>query len=358
MSVSTSMEEEFRTQSGEAARGPAVLITGGHGFLGQYVVRALLEEFPRAVITILDKQGPAVDLFGMSDRPEISTVLADITSYTAIESAFAGKDAVIHLAGLVTTSRKDRKSLLAVNVEGTLNILRAIAVHHVLRLVHVSSVAAVGYNGNGAQPVDEDFAFDWRIARRRKKFYMLTKHLADEAVLQRMEEGLDAVVLHPSLMFGPGDLSNSARFIRAMQQGRIAFNMPGGMSVMHVRDAAEGIRAVMKNGVRRGRYLLSGDNHTFRDINRITAEGLGVRPPRWNVPRAAGPFLYRLARFLEAASPKKIELSAEDVDNLFKFRYCDNSRARKDLQWRPSVSFPETIRETVDWLKTHGLLDG
>lgn len=337
---------------------PAILVTGGNGFLGQYVVRGLLEDFPRADITILDRQNPPIDLFGLKDRPGLSTIFADITDTAAVHEALAGKDAVIHLAGLVTTSRRDRKNLLAVNVEGTLNVLRAIEAHKIPRLVHVSSVAALGYNGNPEHPVNEDFEFDWGIAARRKKFYMLTKHLADEAVMRRMEEGLDAVILHPSLMFGPGDLSNSARFLRAMNQGRIAFNMPGGMSVIHVRDAAEGIRAVMKSGVRRGRYVLSGFNYTFRDINRIAAEGLGVRAPRWNVPKAAGPFLYRLARFLEAASPKKIEVSAEDVDNLFKFRYFDNARARQDLQWRPSVSFPETIRETVDWLRTRGLLEG
>ena len=126
---------------------------------------------------------------------------------------------VIHLAGIVSFSLKDKALLEKVNIEGTKNMLLAAKENKVKQFIHISSVAALGYNDDPENPIDEDFKFDWEIAKRKKKYYMLTKHLADVEI-EKNKGSLNTVVLYPGLMFGPGDKTNSGRLISAIKEHR------------------------------------------------------------------------------------------------------------------------------------------
>ncbi|MCH7497624.1 MAG: hypothetical protein IH971_07220 [Candidatus Marinimicrobia bacterium] len=100
--------------------------------------------------------------------------------------------------------------------------------------------------------------------------------------------GMAAVIVHPGLMFGPGDYRKSAKMIRAVAAGKLVISLPGGTNVVDVRDVGRRIVAVLQHGLRDENYLLSGWNLTFNDIFRIIAAEVGARPPRITLPRVCG----------------------------------------------------------------------
>ena len=232
--------------------------------------------------------------------------------------------------------------------------LKAAAENTAKTVIHVSSVAALGYNDDKHKPIDEDFQFDWTIAEKRKKYYMLTKHLADVEVDRFRQQGLDIAVVYPGLMFGPGDVTNSARLIKAIADRKIPFNMPGGTNIVDVRDVAAGIVNLAKAPANKGDYILSGDNLTFEDINKTIANALSTKPPTLTLPRFLNPLLFPLLLLIESISKNKLELTADNLDSAFKFRYFDNTKAIDQLHWHRQFDFNRTITDTIEWMNSNG----
>ncbi|MBN2407905.1 MAG: NAD-dependent epimerase/dehydratase family protein [Elusimicrobia bacterium] len=328
-----------------------IIVTGGCGFLGQHLVRCIAELSGDIAVEVLDlksDQGGPADCGGFANITV--SVGTDICDYESVKRRFAGADTVIHLAGLVSFSLRAREDLERVNVAGTRNVLGAAYENNVKNFIHVSSVAALGYTDDRELPADEDFIFDWDIARRRNKFYMLTKHMADEAVKEYKEKGMNCVIVYPGLMFGPGDVTNSKKLISAIRASRIPFNMPGGTNIVDVRDVARGIAEILKRDVRNGDFLLPGHNLEFARINSVIAEELSVRPPGITLPRALNGLMYGLLLLVEMISAKSPELTADNVDSAFKFRYFSGEKAERELGWRPEYGFRQTINDTIRWM--------
>ncbi len=323
-----------------------ILITGGCGFLGQHLVQLLLEKYPAIKIKVLDMREHPRPLFTHKGLVDIA-IGKDITVYEQIKEEFVGFDTVVHLAGIVSFSLKDKGLLKKVNVDGTRNVLRAVKENGIKQFIHVSSVAALGYSDDKDHPVTEDYRFDWNLARKRKKYYMLTKHMADCVI---KKEGVDAVILHPGLLFGPGDYTNSAKLVNAIKTGRIPFNMPGGTNIIDVRDVAIGIISIIEKNVRKGSYLLSGHNLTFKEINKIIATHVGVKPPKITLPRFMNGLLFHLLLLAENISRKRLDLTADNIDSSFKYRFFDNSKAIQELKWKPKISFSDSVIDTVKWM--------
>jgi dihydroflavonol-4-reductase len=335
-----------------------ILITGGCGFLGQYLTKDLLDELGDLRIKILDLKPNPDPLFDFSNSPNVEFLFnRDICDYDSIENEFKNIELVIHLAGLVSFSLQDKDLLEKVNVQGTRNVLKAAALNKIETFLHISSVAALGYNDDNNKAVKETFNFDWDIAKHRKKYYMLTKHLADAEVERYAKKGLKSVVLYPGLMFGPGDLANSARLIRAIKYGKIPCNMPGGTNIIDVRDVSRGIVTVFRKGINERAYLLSGHNLTFRQINKTIADTLSVKCPGLTLPRALNPLLFNLLLLIESIAKNKLELTADNLDSAFKFRYFDNTKAKEELGWEPEITFEQTIKDTIKWMDKNGYLE-
>lgn len=333
-----------------------ILITGGCGFLGQYVVRDLLCADENTRIRILDLKKNLCAVHTFDDHPRVEHRMGrDICEYDSIHPDFTGIDTVIHLAGVVSFALRDKELLYRVNIEGTRNVLQAALKNGVKNVLHISSVAALGYADDPRNPVNEDFRFDWTLAERKRKYYMLSKHLADERIAACRDKGLACTVLYPGLMFGPGDITNSARLIRALKDARLPFCLPGGTNIVDVRDVARGIVAALNAPPNRN-LLLSGSNLTFNDVNRIIAQKLSSKYPRLVLARFLNAPMYRLLLMAESLTRKKLELTADNVDSAFKFRYFDNTRAAEVLGWTPQIPFEQTIADTIEWMKTNGLL--
>ena len=333
-----------------------ILITGGCGFLGQYVTNDILREFPEVFIKIIDLKPNNASIFNYENNHRVEILLhKDICNYDQIKNDFKSVDTVIHLAGIVSFSLKDKNLLKKVNVDGTKNVVKAINENNVPNLIHISSVAALGYNDDKNNSINETFQFNWKIAASKKKYYMLTKHLADVAIKEEIKS--NALILYPGLMFGPGDVTNSARLINAIKKRKIPFNMPGGTNIIDVRDVSRGIVETIKNNITNDHYLLSGTNMQFNKVNEIIASQLLVKPPKYQLHRMFNQILLKLLLFIENISKNKLEVTADNVDSAFKFRYFSNEKAKITFGWKPCISFEQTTLDTIDWMKKNDLFE-
>ena len=326
-----------------------IAITGGCGFLGQHVTRALLDAVPHARIRMLDLARKARSLYDFSREPRVEERLGvDICDADAATAHFEDVDLVVHLAGLVSFARQDRNVLYRVNVGGTRTVIAACEASRVSRLIHISSVAALGYDTGGAA-IDEEYAFDWSQAERIGKHYMLSKRRADELVRSAIDRGLDALILYPGLMFGPGDYVHARRFVHGVRVGGARVAPPGGTNVVDVRDVARGIVAAITTPPRSRDVLLSGHNIRLRDLSAALATCLAAPRPRFTLPEWTEPLLLKVLRVRECL-PRPADLNVDVVHSSFRFRYYNAQRAESELGWRPAISIEAMLRDTVSWL--------
>jgi dihydroflavonol-4-reductase len=247
-----------------------VLVTGATGFLGRHLAAALVGrgDDVRAFVR------PETDAVAL-ERVGVEIVRGALADPDALARAAAGSALVFHAVGLVSYERGDLPRLREANVESVQRVLAA--VEPGVRLVHVSSAAAVGPSGSPDRLADEAQPFP-EVARRNP--YSVTKRVAEELVLGAAADGLDAVVANPTIVLGPGDVYGSSTWpVRRYLQGVLRFHTRGGASFVDVRDVAAGLLALADRGRRGERYLLTSreGNLAWNAFFRRVADATGVR---------------------------------------------------------------------------------
>ncbi len=328
-----------------------ILITGGCGFLGQHLTTLLLKKYPHSHIILLDLYENKKPYHNFRNNKRIEFKIGkNICDYNSIKEDFEGIDLVFHLAGIVSFWIKDKQKLFAVNVEGTKNVFNAAKECNVAHFIHVSSVAALGYKNQKDFRVNEEFKFNWKIAKKYKKYYMLSKRLADK-YLEENKEGIQVSVAYPGLMLGPGDHNNSPKLILALKNNKIPFNAPGGTNIIDVRDVALGLVMIAQKSTSSGHYLLSGENITFSEQNKAICRIVGSKMPQRTMPLFLLPILYGAVLFIEKRAKTTPKLTSDNIHSAFKFRYFSNEKARKEIGWAPSITFDQTIQDTYNWMR-------
>lgn len=264
------------------------LVTGGTGLVGNNVVRLLasLREADHHVSVrclVRPRRGPHD---GQPTAPlrefagvTVELVEGDLADPIVLERACAGVDAVIHAAATVHVGWTGLEDMRRVNVEGSRCVARA-ARHTGARLVHVSSVDAIGLRSDG-QPADEETACGGLLECP----YVVTKREAEQAVLGEVERGLDAVIVNPVYMLGPWDWKpSSGRMLLEVASGRGLLAPPGGNDFADVRDVAAGVLSALDRGRCGKRYILGGWPLRYIDAWRVFATVAGRRPP-WGEAR-------------------------------------------------------------------------
>ena len=256
------------------------LITGATGFLGRAVLQLLLAHSCRVLALVMDKDPLAYTI------PENVTVFCgDLTDKDTLRSFFAaGGDSfcVLHCAGLISIASKPDEALYAVNVQGTRNIVDLCREFGASRLVYVSSVHAIP-----EKPAPETITEPDRfVPDKILGDYGKSKAMATALVLEAAQNGLNASVVLPSGIIGPGDLArgNMTRMLLAFCRGQLPLGVNGGYDFVDVRDAAVGVLACAERGKAGECYILSGHYTTIQDMFALTASQLGRKAPKLCVP--------------------------------------------------------------------------
>ena len=256
------------------------LITGATGFLGRAVLQLLLAHSCRILALVMDKDPLAYTI------PENVTVFCgDLTDKDTLRSFFAaGGDnfCVLHCAGIVSVASKPDEAIYRVNVQGTQNIIDLCCEFGAEKLVYVSSVHAIPEKPAPETITEPDrFAPDEILGD-----YGKSKAMATALVLEAAQSGLNASVVLPSGILGPGDLArgNMTRMLLAFCRGRLPLGVKGGYDFVDVRDVAAGIVSCAERGRSGECYILSGHYASIQDIFTLTASLLGREPPKRYVP--------------------------------------------------------------------------
>ncbi|HHI78570.1 MAG TPA: NAD-dependent epimerase/dehydratase family protein, partial [Planctomycetes bacterium] len=252
-------------------------LTGATGFVGSNLARLLTDQ-GEELRCLVRPGNPATNLLGVPfERIEGSLEDEDI-----LRQAMEGVDVVIHAAALVSFDRRDAALLHEVNTLGTARVARLAREQGVSRLVHISSVSAVGYS---ARPEVLDETTPYNFAPLRIP-YCDTKRAAEEAVLTEVQKGLDAVIVNPASILGPGDRRKTeGSLLSAVAQRKIPFLPPGGVNMVDIRDVLSGILLALEHGNTGERYILGGENLSGPDLIRRIARIAQVAPPKHRLPR-------------------------------------------------------------------------
>jgi dihydroflavonol-4-reductase len=255
-------------------------VTGASGLLGGNLAVALLA----AGHSVRATRRGSTRVEHLARYP-IEWVPADLSDTAALTRAFDGVEWVFHCAAQVSNLPKPTPLLVEANVEGTRHVIDAVRRGHVKRLVHCSTVGAVGLSEDG-RPCTEDSP--WNFDRLGvADGYVTTKHWAEEQVNEAVRGGLDAVVVNPSYMLGPFDVKpSSGKMLVQIALRNIPSLTPGMNNFVDVRDVARGMILAAEKGVKGRRYILGGENLSYADAFRRMAAVAGVPPPKWQLPRA------------------------------------------------------------------------
>ncbi len=275
-----------------------ILVTGATGFVGAVLLPELVRRYGAGAVDAYVLPGEAL--------PEswrdagVRTFAGDIADGSSVRAAVEGHDLVVHMAGAISYWKGDEERLRRVNEDGVRAVVEASLAAGVKRLVHLSSVGAVGFHKDG-RPADETTPFNWP----EDILYMVSKRRGQDIVERAvLERGLRAVVLNPASIMGPGDrvpeTPHNALYARITSRTQIG-SFAGGLAIVDVRDLVAIILKALEGKGRNGEsYLVVGANLRYPDVVRRIARVSGRRACPFPVPAilltAAGHLLERRSR--------------------------------------------------------------
>jgi dihydroflavonol-4-reductase len=324
-----------------------VLVTGATGFVGSNIAAALAARGDQ--VRVLRRTASRLDaLKGVS----IEFTLGDILDPDSLLAAMQDCEVVFHVAATSQYWRSSRETIYRVNVEGTHNVMQAALATGVGRVVHTSSVAALGYPPRGGT-ADESQVFAPELSWWP---YGHSKRLAELEVAKAVEKGLPAIIVNPTIVIGPRDINFvSGSLIRASARGQLRVVPPGGSNMVHVDDVVAGHLAAAESGQIGERYILGGENLSHWDAAvTIASVTGGPRPwmvlPYWTL----GP-LARIIDTFNVLSRRPPLVAGEQVLLGGETFYVDNSKAVHELGL-PQTPFRQAAADAYAWYRENGLL--
>lgn len=318
-------------------RGSHVLVTGGTGFLGSYIIKALVEK--GYTVRAIRRQASLPFYIPTAIWEKVEWVQGDLLDVTGLEEAMEGIDLVIHAAAKVSFASRDKKELFRTNVEGTANLVNIALDKGVTRFLHISSIAALGRTASGEMVTENKKWEDGPLHTN----YAISKFHGEVEVWRGFAEGLPAVIVNPSTMLGYGDWTTSSCAIFRNVYKESPWYTQGVNGFVDVTDVAAAVLALLENGVQGERYILNGDNWSFRQLFDCIAKGLGKRPPF----REATPFMaqcaWRLEKVKSLFSGHPSLLTKESARVALSKTYFDNGKIRRLLPDFRFTPLDETI---------------
>lgn len=320
------------------------LVTGATGFVGSHVCRGLLE----AGHEVRAFHRPSSKISQL-DGLEVERAQGDLTQPESLLAAMEGIEVVFHVAAWMGGASQTGRQY-TVTVEGTRNLLHAARKAGVRRVVHTSSVAALGIprTGESGEPyLNESHTWNYRPDHYP---YGYAKYLAELEVQKAIAQGLDAVIVNPTLVFGSGDIHRqSGSVIMQVAERRLSVAVEGGINCVHIADVVAGHLAALERGGCGERYILGGENLTYLQLLQMIARVTGVPEPNMLLPVGlvrglSGP-VQMLHTFLNLPiSPELLRLAGY-------YFYYDLSKAQTQLGLIEHRPVEEAIAEAYAWFQ-------
>ncbi len=319
-----------------------ILVTGGAGLLGKTLIEMLLQNDEK-VKAIYNKT--AITNF---DHPNLIIEKCDLLDVYAIEDAMHDITEVYHCAGLVSFKPKDAKKLYSINVDGTANIVNACLNAGVKKLVHVSSVAALGRIRPGQMITEK---MEWTPETSNSK-YGYSKYLGEMEVWRGVAEGLNAVVVNPSIILGAGNWNEGSTKIFKSVYDEFPWYTEGTTGFVDVKDVATAMILLMESDITAEKFIVSAENISYREMFTMMAKAFGKKVPAKKVTAFIAALTWRLENIKSKFTGIAPLLTRETANTaLTKVEY-DNSKLLKALPAFKYQSLQNSITNICAELKT------
>ena len=332
-----------------------ILVTGATGLVGSYLLYDLLksDEPVRAILHNHKSLERTRDIFESlgGDAPKmlerIEWVKGDVLDVMLLAEAMQGIKKVYHCAAIVSFEPGDDKQMMKINVEGTANVVNAALEAGVVKLCHISSIAALGRTEN-SDVIDEKSQFK---TNRYNSKYSLSKHLAEREVWRGTAEGLNAVIVNPSIILGYGHPDKGSTKMFTTIYKNSLFYGQGINGFVGVEDVVRAMIQLMESPVVNERFVVSAGDFSYREVFSMIARGFGKPEPKFPVP---APILELVWRFewLRAKITRAKPLITKETARTSKGNYSYPTQKIKRILNFEFTPLEETINHTCQMMKS------
>jgi dihydroflavonol-4-reductase len=316
---------------------PTFFITGAYGYLGQYIVQAIAEAYPRSQLRALVRTPRPLHV-PKSAFEGVKIVRGELTEPQSYFEALTGAQVVIHNAALVSFRKSDRQALIEANLTGTQRLAQAAVQAGVRDFIYVSSISAIG--SRPGQLSDESMYPEQR--KLDEDGYAYSKLMGEYEVLKH-HPGLRVVIVNPSVIIGPGSqridgLTRLLRFSPLIPSLRTL------NSFADVRDVAQAVVLALKAGRSGERYIVSSDNV---DMVTFTQAALRAANQRALVVPVTGGWLRIGDALVALLDALKINPGLKKISDLNIDKAYSNQKIRQELGWQPAYSLEQSLHDTL-----------
>jgi dihydroflavonol-4-reductase len=321
-------------------------ITGATGFLGTHVARVLAEQ--GAGLRLLVR--PTSNLKNLEGL-QAETARGDLRDAASLEKAMSGCEVVFHVAADYRLWVQDPAEMYRSNVEGTRAILEAARKNGIRCVVYTSSVATIGFTGNG-HPADEDspVALADMIGH-----YKRSKFMAEQVALEAGRAGMRVVTVNPTTPVGEQDIkpTPTGRIVVDFLKGKFPAYVETGLNLVDVRECARGHVEALEKGKSGERYILGGENLTLKQILDKLGAISGLPSPKLKLPYfvayAAGLVDQTVSGRLLGREPRA---TVETVRMGKKKMWASSGKAERELGWK-ILPADNALRRAVEWFRAN-----
>lgn len=316
-----------------------VLVTGGTGLVGAYLLRYLLQK--GHTIRALHRSTSNMTLVA-DIQDQIEWLEGDVLDLPFLETAMRDVQQVYHSAAMISFNPKRVADMFATNIQGTANVVNAALHVGIEKLLHVSSIAALGRREY--QPhIDE--CLQWENSEENSN-YAISKFKAENEVWRAYQEGLAAAIINPSTIIGGGIWSSSSCQLIQRAANGLRYYPSGSSGFVDVRDVAQAAIAVMESDQVGERYIVSAENRSYKNLFATLSNALGIPPPQRAMPNWLLSFAAGAERIRCALTHKEPLITREVIRNVQSTYYYHNDKIVNDLSFQ-FRSLDQSLQDTA-----------
>lgn len=337
-----------------------ILLTGSTGLLGTHLLYELVSHGQK--VRAMKREGSNLEnvrqIFShYSTKGDeyfnlIEWVDGDMLDLFSIEDAMTGIDKVYHCAALVSFKQSDQQKMNLINAEGTANVVNACLRAGVKKLCHVSSTAALGKAVRNEVITEKT---KWKVSKDNSN-YSISKFNAEREVWRGTEEGLKAVIVNPCVILGPGKWNDSSTAMFKTAYEGLKFYTDGSNAFVDARDVAKIMVRLMESEIHSERFLVTGENMTFRDLFSKIAQEMGKEKPKIKVEKELSEFGWRyegVRTFFTKTEPRITKETARAAHRKYVY---SNEKIRTEIGYE-FTKMDDTIKNAVAFFKQSTLAD-
>ena len=326
-----------------------ILVTGGTGFVGSHLLYHLVKDGKRvnaikrssSSMMLIQKVFSSKNAENLFEN--INWIEADVLDIFSLIKAFEGISEVYHAAAAVSFDPAGKKLMMQTNVEGTANVVNAALEKKLRKLCFISSIAALGRTP-ATKPIDEDTHFSSSV---NPSTYSISKYESEREIWRGIHEGLNAVIVNPSVILGLGDWNNGSSKLFQTVYDKLMFYTTGSNGFVDVNDVAKAMVLLMESDLTNDRFIISAENLKYKQLFSMIAEALKVPPPRYKAGVLLSAAYWRALKAKALITGKQPLVTKETAHTAQQHSRYNNSKFLNQFDFS-YVSIQQSIKQAAE----------